>query len=125
MPHHQVALVIDDDPSLSELFTLALTQAGFDVEAVQDSTTAMARIRARQPDLITLDMQMPRVSGMEVLAQVRADPALAHIKVMVISASSQSVVEGAFDQADIVLMKPIALVQVMQIAQRLVQGSEA
>lgn len=115
------AVVVEDDPMLGDLFASVLTMAGFKTELVPDSREAFGKIVEIMPHLVTLDMQMPHVSGADVLRQLRDDPRLQQIKVMVVSASAQVLQEHEIqDLADIVLMKPVSFSQITDFAMRLV-----
>jgi signal transduction histidine kinase/DNA-binding response OmpR family regulator len=81
-------LVIDDDEAISRLITERLDALGVRAEAVHDGLAALERLRAEPWDAITLDILMPGMSGFEVLRQLRADPQLASIPVVVVSVFS-------------------------------------
>ena len=120
------AVVIDDDVQLSELLQGALELSGFDVTVVNDSRNAMTQLKAINPALITLDMQMPYVSGVEVLREIRADSTFDETKVIMISASGQlnqytEIATGT----DFVLSKPITLSQLRGLVQRLLPNVES
>jgi CheY-like chemotaxis protein len=81
----------------------------------------MKRINARKPLLITLDMQMPLVSGMDILREIRADDELKHIKVLLVTANERASDTQEIDLlADIILIKPITFSQLKEMAGRLV-----
>lgn len=114
------AIVVDDDPHLNEIFAEALEIAGMQVERVSDSRKAMERITATLPDLVTVDMQMPHVTGKDLLTAIRRDPALDGIKVILITAAPHAARDEALDEmADVILIKPISLTQIMDMARRL------
>lgn len=119
------AWVIEDDPKLAEVFASALGLAGFEVAIINDARNAIKSLLNRTPALVTLDMQMPHVSGLDVLRQIRADERLRHIKVMVVTASAQAIQDAAVDTlADIIVMKPVALHQIVDFAGRLTKFDE-
>lgn len=116
------AIVIDDNSSLAETFSTALAFAGFEVTTVVDSTTALDVICARLPDIIMLDMQMPIVSGKDILRAIRADEHLMEIKIIAVTASDRIAAElQTEDQADLVLIKPVRMHQIIAFASRLTQ----
>lgn len=120
------ALIIDDDKDLSEAFALALDLVGFETEIINDSTQAIERISAHKPDLVTLDMQMPRLSGAEVLRLIRANEQIKRTRVILITANERaSSTEEMERMADVILIKPITFSQIKQIAARLVQPPNA
>jgi phosphoserine phosphatase RsbU/P len=77
-------LVVDDEPDICELFHDILEEAGFsNVIYAHDGVEGLAKIRELRPDLVILDMLMPAMDGLEVLAAVRADPALDDMPIIV------------------------------------------
>lgn len=116
-----VALVIDDDKNLSEAFAVALDIVGFETSVVNDSREAMARIAAEQPALVTLDMQMPNLTGADLLRQIRANEQTRRVKIILITANERaSATEALVDMADLILIKPVTLSQISEMAARLV-----
>ena len=79
-------LVVDDDPSVRGLLTLQLELAGYDVDSVADGQSALDATTALRPDLVVLDLMMPRLSGWEVLERLRAGPDTRSTPVVVLSA---------------------------------------
>lgn len=78
-------LVIDDDPAAQGLMNAYLTRAGYSVTVASGGTEGLELARTLRPDIITLDVMMPRVDGWSVLSSLKADTELADIPVMVIS----------------------------------------
>ena len=66
-------LVVDDEPNITELVSMALRYEGFDVEVASDGRSALARATAFRPDLMVLDVMLPDVDGFGVLKRIRAD----------------------------------------------------
>jgi two-component system response regulator MtrA len=85
---HRV-LVADDDVDILALVTTVLERSGHEVIAVQDGAEALASLLADQPDLMVLDISMPKVDGLEVLRRVRADDATRGLPVILLSAQAQ------------------------------------
>ncbi|HEY3358017.1 MAG TPA: response regulator [Polyangia bacterium] len=82
-------LIVDDDPDIRDTLAEVLAYERYTVLCAADGAQGLALLRAgARPDLILLDMLMPVVDGGEFLVQLRADPALAGLRVLVISASS-------------------------------------
>jgi CheY-like chemotaxis protein len=84
---HRV-LIVDDAPQLRELLSVALTEAGFDVQEAQDGVDALAKLRGPTPNVIISDLQMPRMAGPEFISVVRHR--FPHIPVVVLSGETQS-----------------------------------
>jgi CheY-like chemotaxis protein len=78
-------LVAEDDRLLRTAAVSTLRRAGFDVLAAEDGEQACSLAAAERPDLILLDLVMPRVDGFEALARLKADPATRGIPVIVLS----------------------------------------
>ncbi len=82
-------LVVEDDRFLRRACEVSLQQRGFVVKTATDGEVGLRIAREAMPDLILLDLLMPKVSGIEVLKQLRADPATAGIPVVILSNSSR------------------------------------
>jgi signal transduction histidine kinase/DNA-binding response OmpR family regulator len=78
-------LVVDDDPAVHEVLTPTLTKNGYRVIHARDGAEALAALRKSPPDVMTLDVMMPNVDGWSVLAEMKSDPALAHIPVIMLT----------------------------------------
>ena len=79
-------LVVDDDEVIRRLIAVNLQLEGFDVETAVDGQDCLARVAEIDPDVITLDVMMPRLDGWETAVQLRKSPQTAHIKVVLITA---------------------------------------
>jgi DNA-binding response OmpR family regulator len=103
-------LVADDDVDIRELVEFKLSTLGHDVVAVADGAAAIEACRAERPDLAVLDVMMPGVSGLDAIRAIRADPALADLPVILLTARAQeSDVETGFDSgADDYITKPFS-----------------
>ncbi len=113
-----LALIVEDDRDLSTIFADTLHEAGFNVEVARDGRVALIRLAEMVPDVVILDINLPFVSGAEVLMHIRADARMAQTRVIVVTANPQmaSMVE---DQADLVLIKPVGFAQLFSLAIRL------
>jgi two-component system cell cycle response regulator len=78
-------LVADDDRTLLEALTMILKDKGYDIVAVPDGTDLLRLVEEEQPDLLMLDIMMPRVDGLQLLEQVRSDPRWRDLPVLMIS----------------------------------------
>jgi DNA-binding response OmpR family regulator len=79
-------LIVDDDVTMTELLTTLLTMEGHTPTAINDSTKAVEMAGSVNPDLITLDLMMPGLSGFEVCELLHQDPKLANIPIIIVSA---------------------------------------
>ena len=102
-------LVADDEDDIRDLVCLAVERAGGTViGSVADGTAALAAARAELPDLAVLDVSMPGATGLEVCGALRADPATAGVRLLLLSAgaSLDDVARGLAAGADAYLAKP-------------------
>ena len=105
-------LVADDEDDIRSLVCLAVRKAcPAEVTAVADGTAALEAARLNVPDLAVLDVSMPGATGLEVCAALRADPATAGIRILLLSAgaSLDDVARGLAAGADAYLAKPFAV----------------
>lgn len=78
-------LLVDDDPFIISLYVSKLKRAGLEVEAVANGEEALRRLEAVRPDMVILDLNMPKLNGIEVLKQIRSTPALESLPVLVLT----------------------------------------
>jgi len=112
-----LAFVIEDHPDISNLFTRALTAAGFQTEIIQDGGEALLRLERESPSLIVLDMHLPKLNGGVILTFVRTHTHLKDTKVIVATADAQMGELYNFT-ADLVLQKPVTFTQLRDCAQQ-------
>lgn len=82
-------LICDDEEPMRRLVSATLDGLGHTLLEAVNGKQALAAIRSHRPDLVVLDMMMPALSGLEVLAAIRADEAIAATKVVVLTAAAQ------------------------------------
>lgn len=87
--HPKRILLVEDDDSLANVYITRLQAEGFDARRVADGEEALANARAYKPDLVVLDVMMPKVSGFDVLDILRNTPETANLKVIMLTALSQ------------------------------------
>ncbi|MGC2639850.1 MAG: response regulator [Acidobacteriaceae bacterium] len=87
-PAKPLILVADDRPSSRELLRTVLERAGYDVIEAEDGEAALEQARTHLPDLILLDLQMPRLDGYGVMERLRNDPGYAPPPVLALTASA-------------------------------------
>nr|WP_246616838.1 response regulator [Sphingomonas yunnanensis] len=104
-------LVVEDNELNLKLFCDLLRAHDFAVEPVRDGREAVERTRAFMPDLIVMDIQMPHVTGYELILELKADDALRHIPVMAVTAYAGREDEERIRAAgaDAYISKPITL----------------
>jgi DNA-binding response OmpR family regulator len=82
-------LIVDDDPDIRELIAFKLRALGFTIEAAGDGETALAAALAAPPDLILLDVMMPKMSGLDVTKQLRANGSTETTPIILLTAKAQ------------------------------------
>jgi DNA-binding response OmpR family regulator len=103
-------LVVDDDADIRELVTFKLQQAGYTVQAASDGQLGLDAALANTPDLILLDLMMPKLSGIEVCRLLRDNDATADTPVILFTAKAQEadVQRGFSAGADDYIVKPFS-----------------
>ncbi|MFN0085236.1 MAG: response regulator [Blastocatellia bacterium] len=81
-------LVVDDERHIARFLEFVLKKAGYEVAVAHDGEQAMAKIEQFAPDAVLLDLVMPKLSGLDVLQQLRADPRHAGLFIAILSARS-------------------------------------
>ncbi len=82
-------LVVDDEPSIVRLMEFILARQGHEMLVAVNGEEALEKVRAAQPDLVLLDIMMPRIDGYEVARALRADPETARMPIIMLSAKAQ------------------------------------
>jgi CheY-like chemotaxis protein len=82
-------LVVDDEPDVRDFLSTCLEDAGFQVETACDGFDALMKVEQCPPDLITLDLLMPRISGIKLMRKIRKNPAWKEIPVVIVTAHAQ------------------------------------
>jgi CheY-like chemotaxis protein len=82
-------LVVDDEPPIVRLMEFILARQGHDMVVAVNGEEALARVREHKPDLVLLDIMMPRIDGYEVARQLRADAEHGDIAIIMLSAKAQ------------------------------------
>jgi len=91
MDEGKVILLVDDDLTLREMYDERLKAEGFDIIQASNGEEAMRKARESKPSIILLDIMMPKVNGFDVLKDLKADPDLKDIPVIVLTALIQDV----------------------------------
>ena len=86
-----LVMLVDDEPIIMEVVQSHLEEVGYrNIIATDDSTQAIAMAACHQPDVILLDLMMPMVSGLDILAMVQNDPVLSHIPIVVLTSNTDA-----------------------------------
>lgn len=112
------ALLIEDDRDIATLFRHVLDMAGYNSECVYDGIEAMKRLAVLQPDVVLLDLQLPGLSGVDILKNMRADERMKTIPVVVITAYAYYA-KNLPVEPDLFLLKPVDIHDLSNLIQRL------
>ncbi len=111
----ELVLVADDDQDIVSFISVNLAIEGFEVVTAQDGEDALAKVRDARPDLVLLDVMMPKIDGYEVCQRLRADIATKHLPIIMLTAKSLSAdkVVGLTAGADDYMIKPFDPVELI------------
>lgn len=119
-----LALIVEDERMLAEIFSTALRMAGFATESILDGRAAVQRLAEIEPVLVLLDLHLPGVPGPDILRHIRAEERLAQTRVIIVTADA-SKAESLREQADAILLKPLGVIQLRDLAARFRPADEA
>lgn len=96
-------LVVEDDVACAAMYRAALRFAGYDVDVAGDGVSALRLIECERPDLVVLDLHLPRLHGEAILSELAASPDLRQIPVVIVTATDA---RQTIRQANAILRKP-------------------
>ena len=122
MSNDKLILVVDDDPDLVESVSMKLESEGFQVAKAYDGVEAWDRIKDEKPEMVILDVMMPRKNGYELCDEIKKDDQFKDITVLLLTAVADAVpsttythMDGKTTLADDFIPKPIDLDNLMEI----------
>ena len=112
----QRIVIADDEPNILISLEFLLKREGFEVTLARDGQEALDAVRAVRPELALLDVMMPRLSGLDVCQQLRAEESLAGLRIVMLTAKGRDtdVAKGLALGADAYLTKPFATKELVQ-----------
>jgi len=118
-------LIADDEANIVVSLEYMMRREGFEVSVARDGTQALEAIRREQPDLVLLDAMMPGMSGFDVCQAVRANDALRHTKILMVTAKGRDTdqARGLGVGADAYLTKPFSTKQLLSTVRELLGPS--
>src|ERR687891_1257227 len=111
----ETILVVDDDPDIARFVEVNLRSAGYDVSVASDGEQALEKAAALRPDLVLLDVMMPRIDGFEVAQRLRRNPQTASTSIIMLTAKALSTdkVLGLTAGADDYIIKPFDPIELL------------
>ena len=121
----KTVLIIEDEVDAADMFAEMMRVSGYRVLKTSSSTPAFTMMSTEKPDVVILDIMMPDISGLDILRQMRKNPELAGIPVVVVSAKSMpaDIKLGMEAGAFIYLTKPVGFVELKEAIERALGGS--
>lgn len=119
-------LVVDDERHIVRLVEVNLQRAGYDIVVAYDGVEALEKVKSDTPDMIVLDVMMPRMDGFEVLQNLQADPSTADIPVIMLTAKAQDadIFKGWQSGVSSYLTKPFNPRELLTFVERIFQSME-
>jgi len=117
----QTILVVEDEPNIVESLSFLMKKAGFIVRVARDGNAAMRTIESEAPDLVLLDIMMPRRDGYEVCRTIRANPDWDHVRIIMLSAKGRDLDrrKGLELGADDYITKPFSTREIVERVQEI------
>ena len=114
MPHR--VLVVDDEANILLSLEFLMKKAGYDVRSARDGEEALAEMRKARPDLVLLDVMMPKRNGFDVCEMIRANPEWKDVRVIMLTAKGRDVEreKGLAVGADDYITKPFSTREVVE-----------
>jgi CheY-like chemotaxis protein len=119
---NRTILIVDDDPTIRKLIATTLEDvSGYRLQEAGDGVEALERAVNTRPEIVFLDVDMPRLNGIETCRRLRSDPATARATIVMLTGDSGDVVErGAQDAgADLFLTKPFSPLHLLRLVDRI------
>jgi CheY-like chemotaxis protein len=116
----RTVLIVEDEEDAADLFAEMMRVSGFRVLKTSSSAPAISIMTDEKPDVVILDIMMPEVSGLDILRQMRREPQLANIPVVVVSAKSMpaDIKNGMEAGASTYLTKPVGFLDLKEAVER-------
>lgn len=120
----QKILIVDDEVNIMISLEFLVKQAGYDLDTARDGEEALEKVASFNPDLILLDVMMPKVNGFEVCRRIRENPAWQHIKIIMLTAKGREVevTKGLDLGADAYIIKPFSTKELMSKIKQFLDG---
>jgi len=125
--HGRKILVVDDEPNVIRSLTFVLEKEGYDVSSATNGEGAMAKIQESKPNLMLLDVMMPKKNGYEVCKEVKSNPSLSDIHIIMLTAKGQQAdrEKGLNAGANEFMTKPFSLKMIVGKVKEILENGHA
>ncbi|HUG83989.1 MAG TPA: response regulator [Euzebya sp.] len=120
-------LLVDDEPNILTSLVFLMERSGYEVQVAADGEEALAAVDSFRPDLVVLDVMLPRLSGYEVCQRLRASPAHRDLHIVMLTAKGRDVeaAKGLEVGADAYVTKPFATRELVALVGRMLEDDGA
>ncbi|MBO9308533.1 MAG: response regulator [Chloroflexi bacterium] len=119
-PPARKVLIVEDDTNFLNVLRRIFLHHRFEVETAKNGEEALDRLANSRPDVLILDINVPHPSGLEVLSYIRQAPFLRALKVVVVTGNPVAIDHPDAQQADLLLIKPISVNELVTMVERLI-----
>lgn len=119
-------LIVDDEPGVVEIVRVNLEWEGYDICEAFDGQEGWDIVRSEKPDLVILDIMMPKMSGLELLERIKADPHISDMPVIILTvrAKDEDVIQGLEQGAVKYLTKPFDPLNLVRVVRKILEESD-
>jgi CheY-like chemotaxis protein len=120
-------LIVEDERHIIESLSFVLETEGFEVASELDGEAGLRRLRADPPDVLVLDVMLPKMNGLEVLKLVKADPRLRELPVVILTAKGRAQDRRRAEEfgVDAFMTKPFSNLEVVEVVRRIADAARA
>jgi len=117
-------LIVEDHPTMREAMRMVLEHEGFVIREAADGAAAVEMVRAQPPDLVFLDLNIPGMTGADVLKNLKEDPATASVRVIIVTATGEEERERVLSLgADEYFTKPFSPLALLRTVERVLSAT--
>jgi CheY-like chemotaxis protein len=122
-----LVLIVEDDPDIRRLYAVMLKHAGYRVAETDAAVDGLERVKTLKPDVVLMDLALPGVDGYEATRRLKADPATAHVPIIVVTAHGYRahLREASLAGANGFLAKPVKTSELLRSVKEVLARSES
>ena len=116
----KTVLIAEDNPDLRDIFSRTFDKRHFNVRVAEDGQAAIDSLMEEIPDVVVLDINMPKLSGFDVLSHIRRHKETKDVKVIVVTGNALAMQDQKAQFADLFLVKPVSISDLISFTKRLI-----